>query len=272
MNATHATCIATLVTATLALPSTAADPPSQKTVTMEEHFEEVANLLAEQDSFAAAQYLQRQGSPSDVMTLFLKTTQWLHYNRKNVPGMIAISQAGIHYGLTEAERVKDANGETADKLRGTAKAISFNLAANTWPGWDDEGIVLTQSDYRVGLDAARLNLRLAIELKRDPLPVCNAHWLLGVHQIVAGDESAAATSLEHAIEQAQAADREDYEFMCRGYAAIAALHASPDASRHRDQLDHCVSELKRLDTEDSRFFADQLVSVHKVLVQPPDAP
>ncbi|REJ94203.1 MAG: hypothetical protein DWQ34_08970 [Planctomycetota bacterium] len=251
----------------LALYASAADSSPENAVTDETHFHEVANLLLTQDSFAALQYIERQGAPQEVMSLYFKTAQWLHYTNKDVAGMIAISRAGIHYGLAQAERLQESDPETAEKLRGTAKAMSFNLGANTWPGWDDEGIVVTDSDAHIGLDAAKLNLRLAIELKRDPLPLCNAHWLLGVHLMVAGEEDAAAQELQNAIEQARAAEREDFEMMCCGYVAIARFHADTNNAEHGAELDRCVAELKRIDTEDSRFFADQLVSVHKTLMQ-----
>ena len=93
--------------------------------------------------------------------------------------MIALARAGIHRALFEADRVPTADPDAAEALRGQAKTIAYDLGANLWPGWQDEGIVLTPADLTTGLEAARLNLRLAEQLGRPALPRCNAHWLLG---------------------------------------------------------------------------------------------
>lgn len=218
---------------------------------------EIARLLEEQDSYAAVQYLLQQGSPEEVLRLTGDVAQWLYGERKDVVGMIAISRAGIQFGLAEAER---SAGEDGAKLRGAAKALSFNLASNTWPGWNDEGIELTVSDRRVGLDAAKLNLRLAKELQRDDLPLCNAYWILGAQQLADGRLEPAQASFATAADHARGAGRPDYELMSRGYAAMTEVLAAPNSGVHRT-FDECVAGLRKLDTDDSRFFAEQLESV-----------
>jgi hypothetical protein len=218
---------------------------------------EVARLLDEQDSFAAVQFIVQQGTPPDVMRLFGDVAQWLYSARKDVAGMIAVTRAGIQFGLSEAAR---SSGHEADQLRGSAKALAFNLASNTWPGWQDAGITLTESDRHVGLDAAKLNLRLAIELRRDDLPLCNAHWILGAQQLADGQLEPARAAFARAAEHAQAAGRPEFVQMSRGYAAMTEVLAQPNGAVHRE-FDECVAELRQLDTDDSRFFADQLESV-----------
>ena len=39
-------------------------------------------------------------------------------------------------------------------LRLQGKKLAYNLAADTWPGWNEPGIVITTSDLDAGLDAA----------------------------------------------------------------------------------------------------------------------
>lgn len=218
---------------------------------------EVARLLDEQDSFAAVQFIVQQGAPPDVMRHISDVAQWLYGERKDVAGMIALARAGIQFGLAEAER---SPGEEAAQLRGSAKALAFNLASNTWPGWQDAGIELTSSDCHVGLDAAKLNLRLAIELQRDDLPLCNAHWILGAQQLAGGELETAKASFTKGAEHARAAGRPEFIQMCRGYGAMTEVLAQPNGAVHRE-FDECVAELRKLDTDDSRFFADQLESV-----------
>lgn len=218
---------------------------------------EVARLLDEQDSFAAVQFIVQQGAPPEVMRLFGDVAQWLYGERKDVGGMIAVARAGIQFGLSEAVR---SSGEEATQLRGSAKALAFNLASNTWTGWQDAGITLTASERHVGLDAAKLNLRLAIELQRDDLPLCNAHWILGAQQLADDRLEPAKASFAKAVEHAQAAGRAEFVLMSRGYGAMAEVLKDPNSAVHRE-FDECVAELRKLDTDDSRFFADQLESV-----------
>lgn len=241
-------------------PAPAADP-SEDPVSMPSPRDEAARLLREQDSFAAVQFIQQQGTPQEVMTLYGDITQWLYGEQKDVAGMIALSRAGIQYGLTEAERCAADQPDVASSLRGTAKALAFNLASNTWPGWNDEGITLTASDRRIGLDAARLNLRLAVELKRDHLPLCNAHWVIGAHHLADGRYDDARAAFNTAAEHARLAMNAEFEAMCNGYGAMAAILQEPDDSSHRQTFDESVGALRKLDTDDSRFFADQLESV-----------
>jgi hypothetical protein len=228
---------------------------------MQVHFDQVQRLLTESDSFAAIQYIQQQGEPSEVVELYLQTALWLYNHPKNVAGMVAISRAGIQYGLTVAERLAEDDPEAATTLHGQAKAIAYNLGANMWPGWQDEGIDLTARDRQAGADAARVNLRLAVELERDDLPMCNAHWLVGAHDLAGGDYAGAIESFNTALEHARAANNPEFEWMCQGYRWMAARLAEADSEPAQTEFDRAVSELRQLDTEDATFFADQLESV-----------
>ena len=69
------------------------------------------------------------------------------------------------------------NPDLSISLIGHAKAISYNLASFSWLEWDEQRIELSVSDIAMELDAAKLNLRLAIKLKRGAGPMRKAHWL-----------------------------------------------------------------------------------------------
>jgi hypothetical protein len=206
-------------------------------------------------------YVQQQGTPEEVCTLFHKAALARYNEHKDVAGMIALLRAGIQYGLAEADRCLYTDRELSAKLKGAAKALAYDLGSNTWPGWQDEGITLTATDRAMGRDAARLNLRLAIELERDHLPLCNAHWLIAAHQLA--DAPAAAEGFSTAAQHAAHAGRPEFECMCRGYSALARyLAGSSDESA---RFAECVSELRGMPTDDATFFADQLESVRRFL-------
>jgi hypothetical protein len=225
---------------------------------------QIKRLLDNSDSCAAAEWIEAQGAPDEVIELYHQAAQWLYNEHKDVPGMIALSQSGISFGLHEARRVAAENPELAAKLKGTAKAISFNLGSNTWPGWNDAGIFLTHSDLRVGLDAARLNLRLAVELQRGDEPLANARWLLGAHELAQGRYAAADEQFGAAARHAAAAGKGDMELMLQGYRALADLLGEPSAVTGRQEFEARTSALQKSVSDDGKFYAEQLATARAV--------
>ena len=215
------------------------------------------------DSWQAAAAVESQGKPLHVAGLYSNLLRDLYFKKHDVPRMILMGQAGIRFCLSASVASgKNGTADDATQLKGLAKEISYNLSVNTWPAWEDEGIVITRSDQRIGLDAARLNLRLAGELKRSPDKVGAAYWLLGVHEIALGEFDKAIKHLQQATEKHRTAKQPDFEQMCLGYVAIAQLGKNPNDTVARKQLDDAVAALKKLDTEDTKFFAGQLKSVN----------
>lgn len=68
---------------------------------------------------------------------------------------------------------------------GEEKALNFDLASFCWPGWDEEGITITDADLEAGERAAHENLRLAQELQRPDGPMGNAWFMVGAYHLQA---------------------------------------------------------------------------------------
>jgi hypothetical protein len=49
---------------------------------------------------------------------------------------------------------------------------------------------------------------------------------------------------------------------------MASILEHPDDGGHRQSFNECVATLRKLDTDDSRFFADQLESVLRLFSSP----
>jgi tetratricopeptide (TPR) repeat protein len=225
--------------------------------------EAVWSRLETGDSWQAAALVESKGKPLHVAGLYSNLLRDLYFKKHDIPRMILMGQAGIRYCLSaSAAAEKNGTAEDATRLKGIAKEISYNLSVNTWPAWEDEGIVITRSDQRIGLDAARLNLRLAGELKRSPDKVGGAWWLIGVHEIALGEHEKAIKTLQQASESHRTAKQPDFEQMCVGYVAIARLEKDRSDTTAGKQLNDAVAALKQLDTEDAKFFARQLISVN----------
>lgn len=224
---------------------------------------EIVRLCEAEGSLQAIALIQSQGDPATVADAYAQLVPDLYYKQKDAPLMLMIGRAGVQYCLDEARRCEKDDAELAATLRGTAKAMAFNLSVNCWPAWEDEGITLTDSDVRNGYDLARLNLRLAIELKRDAAKRANAHWLLGAHQLAAQESTAAIGSFQKAAELFQQAKQPDGEQMALGYTVIAKLTTEEEKADGERELKAAVEKLREIDTDDSRFYADQLESVAK---------
>ncbi|MEK6223007.1 MAG: hypothetical protein N2D54_12245, partial [Chloroflexota bacterium] len=91
--------------------------------------------------------------------------------------MVKIAQVGIEYNSQKAAETDDVG--LANEFKGKAKALNYNLASFSWPGWDEPGFMDIPTDIlALGLQAAHENLRLAIELKKEEVRVSRAHWAI----------------------------------------------------------------------------------------------
>ena len=211
-------------------------------------------LLAEKDSYAAAEYVQGLGEPPLVAQAYAQLVMDLHWKASDVPGVVAMGRAGILYSLT---RVRDLAAKTPEKVpawRGHAKMIAYNLASFTWPGWGNEKLTITEADLAAGREAAAFNLRLAIELGVPPQKLSAAHWLVGAHRLSADDHAGAKASFRTAVEFSRKAGDEEGALMGEGYLAMAGV-LSGDA-KARKAMDAAVAGLRKIGTDDGKRFPD----------------
>jgi hypothetical protein len=218
--------------------------------------EQLREILAEQDTFAAAEFLEAQGAPVEIGQRYHAVMRDLYWTHRDLPAVLVAARAGILHCL----RASRAEGAERDRLRGLAKTLAYDLASFAWPGWDEPGIQPTAPEESAGFDAARLNLRLAVELGRGPEPVMNAHWVVGAHQLAAGEFGEAILAFGRAAAAGRHAENPAGEKMAAGYAALARLlDRQPEAEA---ELRAC---LEALETEkDGPFFSEQIQVARRV--------
>lgn len=216
------------------------------------YVDQLFELARDVDLFAAIERLQAEAEPERAAQLFGQLAKRLYTREKKVARSSAVARAGIQYCLSysgdEAKR---------SRLRQWAKSLAYNLAANSWPGWGDDGIVITPSDLELGLDAARLNARLSLELSKGSLAESKAHWLLGALLLAQGDREQAAREFATARERARIAEDADDERMNAGYQALVGIlvgeaSAGADFGRIVDELSAASA------SEDAKFYGRQL--------------
>jgi hypothetical protein len=221
----------------------------------------------DQDASAAFAQLEESGAPGEVAQRYAALAQYLYNDRKDLTGLILASRAGIQFNLNRASALDATDERAAAEHRGHAKAIAYNLGANCWPGWMDQGISITATERAIGLDAARLNLRLAVELNRPAEPRGHAHWLLGAQLLAAGQFDAAAAQFTDSARHFAEAEKPTERQMALAYESLTRrIHQPGDAARQK-ALMQSLAALEALDNDDARFFAEQIRTAEKVFAK-----
>jgi hypothetical protein len=226
-------------------------------------------IAAAEDNFQAFALLEVGPSPLEIADDYVQLVGDLFHQQKNVPRMLAFGQAGIAFCLREARRQRDTNPRLATELTAQAQTIAATVSANTWPGWNAAGVVLSPTDQAFGRDAARLNLRLVQELERGPEALGQAHWLIGAHALAAGEFAAAEEAFERAEREFERARQAELAWMARGYRALAQKGQPLKRSAGDMLFQQTQRELRAASRADARLFADQLLSAEKTLLKSP---
>ena len=186
---------------------------------------------------AALSELDLAASP-DAYSEAMRRAYW---EDKDLSGSMAIGFAGISRFLAEAHGAEP--GRAYD-LRSRAKALTYDLASFTWPGWDEPGIVITPPEMRAGLSAARANLRMAEELQKGDVPVSRAQWILGAHLLAAGHPAEAGESFRRSATTAEAAGEDGQAGLAAAFAALAMVAEDTGAVA---EFDDALSRLSSID-------------------------
>jgi hypothetical protein len=129
----------------------------------------------------------------------------------------------------------------------------------------DQGITITSTDRAIGLDAAGLNMRLAVELRRSAEPLGHAHWLLGAQLLAARQFDAAAAEFAASAKSFAAAKKPTEEQMALTYERLTrCVEQAGDAARQK-ALKQSLAALEALENDDARFFAEQIRTAEKAL-------
>lgn len=219
---------------------------------MKEHAIEILNSLGVD---AALEHLKSGDpnlAPPELIEAFDQVLRHAYWQQKDLPGAIQVGQAGIALGEQLASRFP----EQTNEIKSQVKAIQYNLASFTWPGWDETGFEITPEQVRLGLAAAKQNLRLAIELKKAPLPLSRAHWMLGAQEMAVADYSSARKDFAQAEGFARQAGSQAEALLAQGFALLATMLANPDDLALSSKLAEVKTGLAN--EKDGEFFVKQI--------------
>jgi hypothetical protein len=218
--------------------------------------EQALHCLEEADTFTAIEFLNQQPDPLLVAEAYDDLVKDLYWERRNIPQVIAMSRAGIQYCFDQAEKVAASDWETAYSLRSAAKRLTFNLASFTWPGWNEAHIVLEPPHVAEGLDAARLNLRLALELDKGDLALSRAYWMLAGHLLAVKAAAGAEANFRRAAMYAERAGARADQLLSLAFAALANWILEPRENGRRQTYEKARAALAGL--EDGDAYQQQL--------------
>jgi len=224
-------------------------------------------MVDDNDSYGAIEMIQGKGGFAEIAQRYEFLVRDLYWQEKALHAVVPIARAGIQYCLTKSRELREKDAESAKKLLNLAKVMSFNLSSFTWPGWDEKGIVITETDLVAGLEAAKLNVRLVEELGADPSQLSNSYWAIGAQYLAMKDYAQAKAAFESAAKYAHKSGSKDAALMNNGYISMVGILDGSNKEKAQLEFDKTVKALKDLGTDDSKFFADQLASVLKYFSQ-----
>lgn len=185
---------------------------------------------AAQDTPSAADAMVREAlletSPESLRTANHILSKTFDRGLKDMDAYTHLAKLLLQHTLNLAER----HPAQALDYKRAALPIAYNLAANTWPGWGapDGPVPVSDHHRRLGLQAARLDARLATEVAPTAQRRFNSRWILGVHLIADGAYADAVTNLEAGQALAVEADLGQAATVAQGWIHLANTLAGKD--------------------------------------------
>jgi hypothetical protein len=213
---------------------------------------------------AACRYLESQGDPLAVADQYAKAARSLYNDRKDVSTMLALGQSGVAYALRKALDLEASDAHKSKTLKEIAKTLAFNVSANAWPGWNDEGVAVTRDHIDSGLNLAQTCKRLVEELDLGPKRLANAYWLIGAHYLASGHLSEAAAAFDASAAGYRAAGDVAAEGMIRGYRALTQKLGSAAGLAAERELQRAYAELDAIGSDEARFYRAQISTADRV--------
>jgi hypothetical protein len=146
------------------------------------------------------------------------------------------------------------------------QAMTFNAAADCWPGWEIAAAkeLRPSLDLRGGLDLARRSSVLVHRLHLGALREGTAHWMVGAYELALGRTDEAVYSFSLAVARYDAAGAPGMAWLARGYIAITYEAAHRPRADGVASFQEVLSAIEAGDLEDAASLRDQLNTARRV--------
>ena len=212
----------------------------------------------------AFRWIESQGEALEACAVYDQAVRELYWLEKGAKSLIIVGQAGIEFCLSESGKLQAAEREKSTQLKAAAKTIAYNVAANSWPGWGDEGVAIDAEDIASGLKAAELNLQLAIELDKPKDKVAAAYWLLAAQQMASGLYDEALESLDRSDSFGEeGSEAVLYNKGFRGVIHMLKGQTEEGARTFEDSLE----ALSKFDNDTAKWYVSHLKTVREIFLK-----
>lgn len=134
---------------------------------------EILKLHQEQGLEVTLAYLRKQEDVPAALQAWGELARSIYNKQHDVALMIFVFQQAIVHGKAVAEDVS--HTEYKFEIQSLIKGLYYDLGANTWPGWGDEGIIISPEEMAIGYQAAQDNLMWADILRKPHIPLGRAY-------------------------------------------------------------------------------------------------
>jgi len=223
--------------------------------------EKLSAMIRENASADAMALIAAQSDPVATASAISAAVNALYSSHRDVGRMVVAAYFGVAWCLGQASLQLDP--EVAASLKRRARAMSFNAAANCWPGWGDQGVTIEDGHVAAGLALAGMCRSLGQDLDLGPKEQGTANWLVGALELALGRIAAARAAFDDAQGSYAALGEEAPQtLMVQAYDALAATYGGEDNGQ---ALNQALERLRALGTKDGDFFADQVEKARQEL-------
>lgn len=187
---------------------------------------EAADIMRRHGTAALLERLA-DAPPLDRLSSLRELTTYLFNVETDPVRGIEVGCAAAAYALALAAGAPGIHGLDR-RLRDEARALYFNVASMTWPGWRDAATARDETVQRVGRDSAASALALAESLAVDTPTMARTRWLVGVHALFAEELEAARHELARSLRLLEEGGREEEVRLLRAYLLMVQAVARPD--------------------------------------------
>jgi len=177
----------------------------------------------------------------------------LYTDEKDLMGALQWLDTCIQFGMALSVGMKD---PARKDVLSEVKAAAFHMGSYCWIGWGEPEIKISDSEKRLGLQMAMLNMSLAHELRKPDLVVGRAEWLMGALVMSFGIYPTAGAHFQRAAELLLRSG-EDFEGQYNQALMACCTHIWEHKGRFVEtDLDRVIE--KHLQGEVDQFYTRQL--------------
>ena len=179
--------------------------------------------------------------------------------KHDLASYLVVARAVFEAAMSAVEQSMDA-GDRAGYSK-VAYTTAYNIAANCWPGWSEEGPAVTNEQRELGAGFARAHLKIVSGLDVSTeagglgrVRVAPAYWINAVHELAAGDHEAARRMFSTCADRAASEGTKDVEEMAGGWVALVKVLEGLEGAE--DELEASRQTLIEMGGE-GPFYAEQ---------------